>query len=209
MNNTLPLLVGITGGIGAGKTTIAKFFSILGIPLYYADDRAKWLMANDTALKTSIITHFGDQAYTDAGELNRTFIAASVFADPDKTAALNALVHPTVKDDFTTWVSEQQAAYVLKEAALLYETGSYRDLDKVILVAAPLEIRISRVMARDPHRTKTQIHEIIARQLPEEDKKKLADFVVENKGNKLVIPQLLKIHDQLLKLASNPTTPPI
>jgi dephospho-CoA kinase len=108
------------------------------------------------------------------------------------------MVHPVVKMDFTQWAATQNTPYVLKEAALLFETGSYRELDKTILVSAPLEIRIDRVMERDPQRGKDQIYEIIARQLPEDEKRELADFVIDNKGNKLVIPQVLKIHEALL-----------
>lgn len=198
MNRQHAICVGITGGIGAGKTTIAKFFTVLGIPVYNADERAKWLMANDTALKNSISETFGDQSFTKEGKLNRAHLAKTVFSDSKKTELINALVHPAVRRDFSQWAVLQDAPYVIKEAALLFETGSYRDLDKNILVSAPLEIRIARVMERDPQRDQDQIHEIIARQLPEEEKKALADFVVDNKGNKLVIPQVLRIHNELL-----------
>ncbi|WP_158857779.1 dephospho-CoA kinase [Lunatibacter salilacus] len=198
MNRQSPIFVGITGGIGAGKTTIAKLFTVLGIPVYNADNRAKWLMANDSALRNSISNAFGDESFTNEGQLNKAYLAKTVFSDSKKTALINSLVHPAVKMDFTQWAVDQHTAYVIKEAALLFETGSYRDLDKTILVSAPMDIRISRVMERDPQRDQDQIHEIIARQLPEEEKKALADFVVDNKGNKLVIPQVLKIHKALL-----------
>jgi dephospho-CoA kinase len=198
MNSSVPKLVGITGGIGAGKTIISKLFSVLGIPVYNADDRAKWLMVNDSALKNSISDTFGKDAFTIEGQLNRSYLAETVFSDEGKTERINSLVHPVVKMDFTQWAASQDTPYVLKEAALLFETGSYRELDKTILVSAPLEVRIDRVMERDPQRSKDQILEIIARQLPEEDKKAQADFVIDNKGNKLVIPQVLKIHEALL-----------
>jgi len=197
MTKTAPLLVGITGGIGAGKTTLSKFFTLLGIPVYFADDRAKWLMTTDEALKDLILERFGEESFTQDGQLNRSFLAKTVFSDPENTAVMNTLVHPAVKKDFTQWAVKQSTPYILKEAALLFETGSYRDLHKTILVSAPLEIRLTRVMARDPHRTPNQIHEIVARQLPEDEKKKLADYVVDNTGSKLVIPQLLKIHSSL------------
>lgn len=198
MNRLNPILVGITGGIGAGKTILSKFFSVLGVPVYNADDRAKWLMVNDSALRNLISDTFGEYSFTIDGQLNRSYLAKSVFSDTGKTELINSMIHPAVKMDFTRWAAQQNSPYVLKEAALLFETGSYRDLDKTILVSAPLEIRIARVMERDPQRDQDQIHEIIARQLPEEEKKKLADYVIDNKGNKLVIPQILKIHKALL-----------
>lgn len=198
MNRLNPILVGITGGIGAGKTILSKFFSVLGVPGYNADDRAKWLMVNDSALRNLISDTFGEYSFTIDGQLNRSYLAKSVFSDTGKTELINSMIHPAVKMDFTRWAAQQNSPYVLKEAALLFETGSYRDLDKTILVSAPLEIRIARVMERDPQRDQDQIHEIIARQLPEEEKKKLADYVIDNKGNKLVIPQILKIHKALL-----------
>ena len=198
MSKHVPVLVGLTGGIGAGKSTIAKFFTLLGIPIYGADDRAKWLMSNNPALKKQVLDTFGDESFTQDGELNRSFLAKTIFADPEKTAIINALVHPAVKRDFMDWTENQKTPYIIKEAALLFETGSYQDLDKTILVAAPLEIRIARVMARDPHRDQNQIYEIVARQLPEEQKKELTDFLVDNTGDILVIPQVLKIHNSLI-----------
>lgn len=198
MNRVNPILVGITGGIGAGKTILSRLFSILGIPVYNADDRAKWLMVNDSELRNLISDTFGEHSFTIDGQLNRSYLAKSVFSDTEKTKLINSMVHPSVKMDFTRWATQQHSPYILKEAALLFETGSYRDLDKTILVTAPLEIRIARVMERDPQRNQDQIHEIIARQLPEEEKKKLSDYVLDNKGDKLVIPQVLKIHKALL-----------
>jgi dephospho-CoA kinase len=192
-----PKLVGITGGIGSGKSTVAKFFSILGIPVYYADDRAKWLMANDQELKNKIRAAFGQESYLEDGSLNRTFLASQVFSDEEKVKSINALVHPAVKMDFETWVNQQKSPYILKEAALLFETGSFRDLDKTINVSAPLKIRITRIMLRDPHRTLAQIHDIIDKQLPDEEKNNLSDYVVKNSDNKLLIPQVLKIHQEL------------
>lgn len=202
MRNHKPLLVGITGGIGSGKSTAAKIFSILGIPVYYADDRAKWLMAHDPELKNQIMATFGNESYTADGSLNRTYLAANVFGDEEKVKSINGLVHPAVKSDFETWFKNQNSPYVLKEAALLFETGSYKDLDKVINVSAPLKIRITRIMLRDPHRSEDQINHIIDQQLPDEEKNSKADFIIKNSDNKLIIPQVLKIHEELLKLTS-------
>lgn len=200
MKNHKPLLVGITGGIGSGKSTVARIFSILGIPIYYADDRAKWLMANDPKLKKQIMDHFGNESYSEDGILNRAFLATKVFADEEKVKIINSLVHPAVRLDFENWSNAQNSHYVLKEAALLFETGSYKDLDKVINVSTPIKIRISRVLMRDPHRNEKQINDIIDKQLPDEEKNKLADFIIKNTDNKMLIPQVLEIHNQLLKL---------
>lgn len=200
MKNHKPLLVGITGGIGSGKSTVARIFSILGIPIYNADDRAKWLMANDPKLKKQIMDHFGSESYSEDGNLNRAFLATKVFADEEKVKIINSLVHPPVRLDFENWSNEQNSHYVLKEAALLFETGSYKDLDKVINVSCPIKIRISRVLMRDPHRNEKQVNDIIDKQLPDEEKNKLADFVIKNTDNKMLIPQVLEIHNQLLKL---------
>jgi dephospho-CoA kinase len=200
MKSHKPLLVGITGGIGSGKSTVAHIFSILGIPIYYADDRAKWLMANDPKLKKQIMDHFGSESYSEDGILNRAFLATKVFADEEKVMIINSLVHPAVRLDFENWSNSQNSHYVLKEAALLFETGSYKDLDKVINVSCPIKIRISRVLMRDPHRNEKQVNDIIDKQLPDEEKNKLADFIIKNTDNKMLIPQVLEIHNQLLKL---------
>jgi dephospho-CoA kinase len=202
MKTSKPLLVGITGGIGSGKSTACRIFSILGVPIYYADDRAKWLMSHDTDLKQAIISNFGEESYTADGSLNRAYLASVVFPDEQKVAIINGLVHPAVKKDFEKWVGSQTAPYVLKEAALLFESGSYQDLDKIINVSAPLKTRITRVMMRDRHRTEKQIHEIIDKQLSDEEKNPKSDFVIKNADNKLLIPQVLELHRKLLAAAS-------
>jgi dephospho-CoA kinase len=198
MTRINPLLVGLTGGIGSGKSTVAKIFSILGIPIYYADVRAKWLMAYNEELKKQILIHFGDKSYTADGELNRSYLAETVFSDEEKVKTINSLVHPAVKKDFENWASLQNSPYVLKEAALLFETGSFIDLDKIINVSAPLKIRITRVLLRDLHRTEKQVHDIIDKQMPDEEKNQKSDFVIKNADNKLLIPQVLQIHRELL-----------
>jgi dephospho-CoA kinase len=202
MKNPRPFLVGITGGIGSGKSTVAKVFSILGIPVYFADERAKWLMANDALLKKNIIDAFGEESYTDRGILNREFLGRHVFGDENRVNLINSLVHPAVRTDFEAWSSNQESPYVLKEAALLFETGSFKELDKIITVSAPLKLRMMRVLLRDPHRNEAQINAIIDQQLPDEEKNKKADFVIKNSENKLLIPQVLKIHQELLALAN-------
>ncbi|WPR75358.1 dephospho-CoA kinase [Algoriphagus sp. NG3] len=198
MNKNSPTLVGITGGIGSGKTTVAKIFSILGIPVYSADDRAKWLMQNDGQLKTQIRHEFGDDSYLPEGSLNRDFLAKKVFSDPERVKTINSLVHPAVGRDFSDWASTHSSPYVLKEAALIFETGSNDALDFVINVSSPLKVRLARTMMRDPFRSEEQVHQIINQQLPDEQKNELADFVIKNTDNKLLIPQVLKIHDKLI-----------
>lgn len=201
MNRSKPLLVGITGGIGAGKTTVSKMFAVLSIPVYYADDRAKWLMSHDEELKKKIIQAFGEDSYSDTNVLNRAFLAEKVFSNEENTKIINSLVHPAVRKDFHSWAGGQDSPYVLKEAALLFESGSYKELDKVINVSSPLKVRIARILMRDPHRTPEQVNAIIDKQLPDEEKNSRADFVVKNTDNKLIIPQVLEIHKKLLQEA--------
>lgn len=186
--------LGITGGIGSGKTTVCKIFETLGIPIYYADERAKHLMSHDPELMAGIVDLFGPEAYLEPQVLNRAHIAKVAFNDKIKLNQLNALVHPAVGRDGLAWQAAQQnVPYTLKEAALLYESGSYRSLDKIIVVTAPLELRIERVMARDGAK-REDVEARIAKQMPEAEKVKLADFVVHNDGQQALIPQVLAIH---------------
>lgn len=199
MSKSHPLLVGITGGIGSGKSTVCKLFTLLGIPVYTADDRAKWLMSHEPQLKEKILTSFGTESYTSNGELNRGYLAETVFSNPEKVAALNALVHPAVGKDFADWVGQQNAPYLIKEAALLFETGAAKELDYVINVSSPLRVRMARVLLRDPQRTEEQVNQIINQQLPDEEKNELADFSIKNTDNKLLLPQVIALHEQLLR----------
>lgn len=199
MSKSHPLLVGITGGIGSGKSTVCKLFTLLGIPVYTADDRAKWLMSHEPQLKEKILASLGTESYTSNGELNRGYLAETVFSNPEKVAALNALVHPAVGKDFAEWVSQQNAPYLIKEAALLFETGAAKELDYVINVSSPLRVRIARVLLRDPQRTEEQVNQIIDQQLPDEEKNELADFSIKNTDNKLLLPQVIALHEQLLR----------
>lgn len=201
--NKHPFQIGVTGGIGSGKTLVCKIFQILGIPVYDADSRAKWIMNHHEELKKDIIASFGASSYTPSHELNRQFLASQVFNNSDKVALLNSLVHPKVGEDYATWVQLQtQTPFVVKEAALLFETGSYQLLDKIITVFAPPEIRIQRIKARDLQRTEQEITGIIAKQMNEEEKLKKADYVIYNDENRLVIPQVLDLHQQFLSMAS-------
>lgn len=187
-----PLKIGITGGIGSGKTLVSGVFQKLGAPTYNADDRAKWLMNNNTKIIIKVIDLFGPEAYIN-GELNRSLIAKQVFKNTSLLAKLNAVVHPIVFDDFDEWYETQTYPYVLKEAALLFESGSYRDLDAIITVDAPLEIRLKRASIRD-QKSEDEIKGRIKNQYPNEIKVKAADFVINNDGITPVLPQVLKLH---------------
>lgn len=193
------LHIGITGGIGSGKTTVCKIFATLGIPIYYADDRAKALMTEDKDLVQQVKEIFGSEAYLSDGQLNRAHIANIAFSNKDKLAQLNAAVHPAVAKDTLRWQSEQaNAPYTLREAALLFESKSHLLLDKVITVFADKEIRIARVLERD-NATRAAILARMDKQMPEEEKIKLADFVIRNNGEESLVQQVWAIHQKLRK----------
>ncbi len=195
------LKVGITGGIGSGKTTVCKIFEKMGIPIYYADDRAKALMVENQALINNLIALFGEQAYLENGQLNRAHIANIVFNDQAKLKELNALVHPAVHQDANDWAAEQakkNVPYALREAALIFEGGGNHYLDKVITVFADKEVRLARVIARDKS-TREAVEARMNKQMPEEEKIKLADFVIYNNGDQSLEEQVRKIHDSLIE----------
>ncbi len=195
------LKVGITGGIGAGKTTVCRLFELLNVPVYYADDRAKILMTEDQALVKQIKTLLGDQAYLDDGSLNKKHISSIVFNDTAKLALLNSLVHPAVAKDSQNWFNNlEEVPFALKEAALLFEAGSYKHLDQIITVAAPLELRIERVMKRD-NVARNAVLARIDKQLPQEEKIKRSDFVINNDTQDSLIQQVIQIRN-ILKLLS-------
>ncbi|GAA4390013.1 dephospho-CoA kinase [Hymenobacter koreensis] len=201
------LQVGITGGIGSGKTVVCRLFATLGVPVYDADTRAKWVMRHDATLRAELIAAFGPEAYLPSGEQNRTYLAAKAFNDPAELARLNSLVHPRVGADFAQWAAAQRQAghpYLLKEAALLYESGSYKQLDRIITVYAPQELRQRRVLHRDPHRTPDDVLSIIGKQLSEEEKLQRADFVLYNDDQQPLLPQVLSLHEHLQMLAAVP-----
>ena len=198
------LRIGITGGIGSGKTTVCSIFSVLGIPVYDADHWAKWLISNDLELKSAIVDLLGPESYTAEGHYNRPYVANIVFNDPEKLALLNALVHPAVEAHSTAWHLRQAAKgapYTLKEAALLVENKSYLLLDALIVVVAPESLRIARVMHRDGS-TETAVRARLENQLPQEEKAAVADFTIVNDEKNLLIPQVWAIHRQLLDRAA-------
>jgi dephospho-CoA kinase len=190
------LRIGITGGIGSGKSVVARLFATLGVPVYDSDSRAKWVMAHDAVLREQLQAAFGANVYDATGQLNRPYLARVAFNDATQLARLNALVHPRVGEDFTTWTATQTAAgypYILKEAALLYESGAYRNLDSIITVFAPPEVRAARVLRRDAHRSAAEVQAIMGKQLSEEEKLQRADYVVYNDDSQLVLPQVLTL----------------
>ena len=197
------LRIGITGGIGSGKSIASRLFHALGVPVYDADTRARWLMENDEVLGNDVRAAFGPDTYDGTGRLNRPVLAATVFQNPARLAQLNALVHPHVGADFERWAAIQQQAghrYVLKEAALLFEAGSYRQLDRIITVFAPRPVREARVLRRDPHRSPADVAAIMAKQLSEEEKMQRADFVLTNDDVQPLLPQVLALHAEFCKI---------
>jgi dephospho-CoA kinase len=190
------LRIGITGGIGSGKSVVARVFAALGVPVYDSDSRAKHVMAHDLVLRAQLQEAFGAEAYDAAGELNRPYLARVAFNDAAQLARLNALVHPRVGEDFATWSAAQSAAgqpYILKEAALLYESGAYKGLDAIITVFAPAEVRAVRVLRRDAHRSAADVQAIMNKQLSEDEKLARAEHVVYNDDSQLVLPQVLAL----------------
>jgi dephospho-CoA kinase len=196
------LKIGITGNIGSGKTTVSKMFEVLGIPVFYADAAAKNIMTTDPVLIADIKKTFGDAAYLADGNLDRKYIANIVFNDDKELAKLNALTHPAVFRAFDAWVADiKNVPYVIKEAALLFESTSYKMCDYSLLVTAPLELRIDRVTKRD-HITHPQVEAREAKQFTEAKKRELADYIIENDESKLLIPQILELHEAFLQLST-------
>jgi dephospho-CoA kinase len=195
------LQIGITGGIGSGKSLVCKIFECMGIPVYDADSHAKELMTTDGILISDIKKEFGVLSYNGDGSLNRAYLGSTVFNDPERLKTLNMLVHPRVGEDYKQWIDQNKNyPYVLKEAALLFESGSYQLLDKVIVVHADEDIRLKRVLKRDRHRTTDQVLAIIRNQMPEEEKLKRADFVVRNDETMLLIPQIVALHQRFISM---------
>ncbi len=188
--------VGLTGGIGSGKSTVAKVFEVLGIPVYYADEQAKRLMNEDRALKEKIQELFGAESYAD-GSLNRKYIAGIIFHDQKKLEQLNALVHPVTINDASNWLQQQTTPYAVKEAAIIFESGIEKFLDYVIGVYAPAPLRIQRVMERD-NISREAVTARMNRQMNEEEKMRLCNFVITNDEQQLLIPQVLALHEKLI-----------
>lgn len=194
-------VVGLTGGMGSGKTTVAGFFRELGVPVYIADEAGKRLMDTSVEVKSQIIQAFGKEAYSD-GKLNRKFIASKVFNDSEELEKLNKIVHPAVVGDFEKWKSIQTSAYVIYEAAILFETGGEARCDWVILVTAPKEIRIQRLQKRDQS-TVEEIEARLKHQWSDEKKRSLADFEIKNDDLSYTKEQVRNIHEIILNAIKN------
>jgi len=199
----MSLIIGLTGGIGSGKSTIAKVFANLGVPIFDADATAKQLMNNSPFIKEKLIAAFGPEVYSTLndngveGSLNRTYLSKIVFADPYKLTLLNAIVHPVTIQAAIDWAATQTAPYVIKEAALFFESGSSLGTYKIIGVSAPKSIRVHRVMKRD-NCTQQDVEKRMMHQIDESLKMKLCDWVIVNDDLQLVLPQLVALHEQIL-----------
>lgn len=187
----MPVTIGITGGIGSGKSTVAKALQLMGYPVYPSDQRAKELMQEDPELIAGLKQLFGEEAYLHS-ELNRPYIAEQIFKDASKRKAMNNLIHPAVRLDFQNWTKQQKSPILFQESALLFETGNYKSFDAVILVSAPKEIRMQRVKERD-QLTDEQVQSRFNAQMSEEEKMKLTNLVIHNDGNQLLVPQILDL----------------
>jgi dephospho-CoA kinase len=196
------LKIGITGGIGSGKTTVCRVFELLGIPIFYADTVAKLIMNTDPVLKEEILKTFGEKSYSMDGVLNRAHLSSIVFNNESELNKLNALVHPAVFRAFDKWLAiHHDAPYIIKEAALLFETKSYTMCDLSVLVVSPEASRVRRVIARDGI-SQDEIVLRMKRQLSDEKKIKLADHILFNDESQLLIPQILALDQQFLNLVS-------
>lgn len=194
------LKVGITGGIGSGKTTVCKIFEVLGVPVYYADERAREIVNTDKKIIKEVKALFGDNIYLEDGKLDRKRVAEIVFNFPELLEQYNAIIHPVVIEDAKKWMRKnQQHDYVIKEAALLFEANTHKDLDYIICVTATLPVRIQRIKQRDKI-TEEQILARIKNQMPEEEKIRRSDFVIYNNGDAPLIPQVMKINEKLIQL---------
>lgn len=191
--------IGITGGIGSGKTTVCKVFELLGVPVYYADIEAKQILDSNLEVRSNILNTFGNGVLNDEEKIDKKKLASLVFNNKENLEKLNSIVHPAVREHFENWLQQHSTQkYILKEAAILFESGSYKLVDKVIAVVAPLELKISRTMQRDKV-TQAQVELRISNQLNDDEKIKRSQFVIHNDEQQLLIPQILNIHDQITK----------
>ncbi|MBU2996039.1 dephospho-CoA kinase [Cellulophaga baltica] len=193
------MIVGLTGGIGSGKSTVAKMFAALNVPVYNSDREAKYLMVNSKPLRKEIQALLGKEAYIKK-KLNRKYIASKVFANPELLAKLNAIVHPAVREHFLAWVLKQNTPYVLQETAVIFENMSQDNYDAIVLVTAPEFTRIERVISRD-EMTEEKVRERINNQMSDSETTKLSDYVIVNLDLKETSEKVKEIHKQLLKKA--------
>ncbi|MFN3950814.1 MAG: dephospho-CoA kinase [Thermaurantimonas sp.] len=200
LKHKLPLCVGLTGGMGSGKSTAAVIFKYFGIPVYIADEVAKKLIDTNEEIRKSIIRHFGKKSYTEKG-LNRKYISDCVFTDSEKLSLLNSITHPPVKRHFLSWLSAQTAPYAIKEAAILFEAGSYRDCDLIVNILAPEELRVQRVIKRSGLSAQ-EVESRIAQQWPDYKRAYHSDYNVLNDGKHSLINQIAHIHEDIIRRAN-------
>ncbi len=193
------LNVGLTGGIGSGKTIASKIFEVLGIPVYQADIAAKSLMESNPILKNQLIEHFSENAFVD-GKLNRKYIADIIFNDKEKLHLINSLVHPYTIQDGIEWMKKQTTPYAIKEAALIFESGTQSNFDYIIGVSSPQSMRLNRSIKRD-NTNRELILEKMENQMDEQVKMKLCDFVLQNDEKTLLTPQVIAVHEKLIALS--------
>ena len=189
------LKVGITGGIGSGKSVVAKIFSTLGIPVYESDQRAKWLIEYNKDIVSEIRDFLGNEAYNEDGKYDKVFVSKAVFQNEELLRKLNQIVHPRVRQDFEDWVLLQNAPFVLKEAAIISRNAG---LDKIIVVHSPKDLRIKRLLKRDTHRNLSEIEKVISNQKTEKEFLEMADFVINNDDKELLIPQVIEVYKKLI-----------
>ena len=189
-------IIGLTGGIGSGKSTVARMFESLGVPVYISDDEAKILMETSKSIRQSLVLLFGEHAYVK-GVLNRVFIASKVFNDSNLLSKLNKIVHPEVRVHFEKWLKKQKSPYVIKEVAIIFETNSQSNFDFIISVVAPIEERVQRVM-KGRLKTEQEVRSIIKNQLTDTDKIKLSDFVIHNNSISETKTYVANLHKQIL-----------
>jgi dephospho-CoA kinase len=198
------LKVGLTGGLGSGKTTVAAIFQVLNVPVYYADDASKKLLNENAAIKKAVINAFGEKSYSN-GTPDRKFLASLVFNNPEKLSILNSILHPATILDAAEWISHQSAPYIIKEAALLFESGSNESLDYIIGISAPLRLRLERAIKRD-NISEIEVMSRINNQMNEDEKLKRCDFIIVNDEEQMLIPQVLKLHQHLTELSATAHT---
>lgn len=198
MNDMVPLKLGITGGIGSGKTSVCKVFEVLRIPVFSTDPVAGTIMDNDTGIRQKLNTLAGKDLYT-GGTLDRQELARLIFNDESLLASVNSLVHPAVFNAFADWVIKQTSPYVIMEAAIMFESGASKLVDRIATVVAPMQERINRVMHRNKL-TYDQVIERVRNQMSDEERIKLSSYVIQNSENDMIIPAILAIHDDMLHL---------
>ena len=193
-----PKLIGITGGIGAGKSTVSSICKHLGFKVYNSDQRAKEIVSEDSIIKKKLISFFGNNIYKN-GILDRKFLSDKIFNDKSSLQQINSIIHPAVKKDFNSWVINNSNEKILfKESALLLESGAYKELDKIILIVSDKNLRVSRVLNRDQNRSKKEIESIIDKQIDEVDAIKYADIVIDNNHKKMLLPSVIKEIEKLI-----------